>query len=144
MNNILACIDTRGNTDAVIDWAAWAALRLDAPLEFVHVLERHPELAEVSDLSGAIGIGAQASLLQDLSERDELRSRAQREDGRELLAQARERAAKAGVSRLDAGDLELISSKWHCTYGTPRARAFCVVPIPPWVMAQAARLRTAP
>jgi len=102
MNKILACVDTRGNTDAVIDWAAWAAVRLDRPLEFLHVLERHPERSAVTDFSGAIGVDAQASLLKELSDRDEQRSRALREDGRTLLAHARVRAAAAGVRRLDA------------------------------------------
>lgn len=102
MNKILACIDTRGNTDAVIDWAAWAALRLDSPLEFLHVLERHPERAAATDLSGAIGVDAQESLLKELSDQDEQRSVAMREAGRELLARARSRAAAVGVARLDA------------------------------------------
>ena len=102
MNKILACIDTRGNTDAVIDWAAWAALRLSCPLEFLHVLERHPEVAAVTDFSGAIGVDAQESLLKELSAQDEQRSVAMREAGRELLAHARSRAAAAGVERLDA------------------------------------------
>lgn len=102
MNKILACIDPRGNTDAVIDWAAWAALRLAAPLEFLHVLERHPERAESADLSGAIGLGAQESLLQQLSDDDAQRSQRQREAGRQLLAHARRRAGAAGVAQLDA------------------------------------------
>jgi hypothetical protein len=58
----------------VIDGAAWAALRLDAPLKFLHVLERHPERASVSDYSGAIGLGAQDSLLDELSQLDEQRA----------------------------------------------------------------------
>ena len=102
MNKILACIDPRGNTDAVIDWAAWSALRLAAPLEFLHVLERHPERAASADLSGAIGLGAQESLLQQLSDDDAQRSQRQREAGRELLAHARSRAGAAGVAQLDA------------------------------------------
>jgi nucleotide-binding universal stress UspA family protein len=102
MNKILACIDTGGNTDAVIDWAAWAAVRLDSPLEFLHVLERHPEVAAVTDFSGAIGVDAQESLLKELSDQDEQRSVAMREAGRELLAHARGRAAAAGVERMDA------------------------------------------
>ena len=106
---ILACIDPRGNTDAVIDWAAWAALRLAAPLEFLHVLERHPERADSADLSGAIGLGVQEALLQQLSDDDARRSLLQRESGRELLAHARSRAGAAGVTQLDArlrhGDL---------------------------------------
>ena len=40
MNKVYACIDGLANTAAVIDWAAWSALRLDAPLELLHVLER--------------------------------------------------------------------------------------------------------
>lgn len=102
MNKILACIDTRGNTDAVIDWAAWAAVRLQGPLEFLHVLERHPEVAAVTDFSGAIGVDAQESLLKELSSQDEQRSVAMREAGRELLSHARSRAATAGVEHLDA------------------------------------------
>lgn len=102
MNKILACIDTRGNTDAVIDWAAWAAVRMDSTLEFLHVLERHPERAAVTDFSGTIGVDAQESLLKELSDQDEQRSVALREAGRELLAHARGRAASAGATRLDA------------------------------------------
>ena len=99
---ILACIDPRGNTDAVIDWAAWAAVRLAAPVEFLHVLERHPEQARSDDLSGAIGLGAQEALLQQLSADDTRRSQELREAGRELLAHARARAGAAGANRLDA------------------------------------------
>lgn len=102
MKKILACIDRRGNTDAVIDWAAWAAARSAAPLEFLHVLERHPERASVADYSGTIGPDAQESLLQALSENDAQTSRKLRELGRELLAHARGRAAAAGVKQLDA------------------------------------------
>jgi nucleotide-binding universal stress UspA family protein len=102
MNKILACIDTRGNTDAVIDWAAWASARLGCPLEFLHVLERHPEVAAVADFSGAIGVDAQESLLKELSEKDEQHSLAMRAAGRELLSHARSRAAAAGACHLDA------------------------------------------
>lgn len=102
MNKVYACIDGLSNTHAVIDWAAWAALRLALPLEFLHVLERHPERAEVTDFSGTIGPDAQDSLLHELSGRDEQRSKVAREAGRSLLAAARERALKAGPLQLDA------------------------------------------
>ena len=101
MNRIYACIDGQSNTLSVIDWSAWAAQRLDAPLEFLHVLERHPERASTQDFSGAIGLGAQESLLQDLSESDAQQSKAAVEAGRRLLASARERATAAGVTQLD-------------------------------------------
>lgn len=101
MDKVYACIDGLANTTAVIDWAAWSAQRLDAPLEFLHVIERHPERAAVSDYSGAIGLGAQESLLHELSKLDEQRSKLAQEAGRRLLAGARERAAAIGLTRLD-------------------------------------------
>jgi nucleotide-binding universal stress UspA family protein len=102
MKKILACVDTRGNTDAVIDWAAWAAVRVQSAVEFLHVLERHPEVGAATDFSGTIGIDAQESLLRELSDRDERQSVAMRRAGRELLSHARQRAARAGVRQLDA------------------------------------------
>ena len=102
MNKVYACIDGLSNTHAVIDWAAWAALRLALPLEFLHVLERHPERSAVTDFSGAIGPDAQDALLRELSGRDALRSKSAREAGRSLLAAARERAMKAGPLQLDS------------------------------------------
>lgn len=102
MNKVYACIDGLANTAAVIDCAAWSALRLDVPLEILHVLERRPGRARVSDFSGAIGLGAQESLLHELSALDEQRSRLAQEAGRRLLVVARERAAAANVPRLDA------------------------------------------
>lgn len=102
MHKILACIDTGSNTDAVIDWSAWAAVRLACRLEFLHVLERHPEVATATDFSGALGMDAQVSLLKALSGQDEQRSVAMREAGRTLLAHARSRAAAAGVAQPDA------------------------------------------
>jgi nucleotide-binding universal stress UspA family protein len=102
MNKVYACIDGLSNTDAVIDWAAWAALQIVKPLEFLHVLERHPERAEAADFSGTIGPDAQNSLLQELSDKDGHRSKLAREVGRSMLAAARERASAAGVVHLDS------------------------------------------
>lgn len=101
MNKVYACVDGQSNTTAVIDAALWSAQRLDVPLEFLHVLERHPERAAVADYSGAIGLGAQDSLLQQLSDADEQRGKLAQEAGRRLLVAARERAEAAGVTRLD-------------------------------------------
>ena len=101
MNKVYACVDGQSNTAAVIDWAVWSAQTLDVPLEFLHVLERHPERAAVTDYSGAIGLGAQDSLLHELTEVDAQRGKLAQEAGRRLLIAARERAAAAGVTRLD-------------------------------------------
>ncbi|MDZ7591157.1 MAG: universal stress protein [Rubrivivax sp.] len=101
MNRILAAIDGLTNSDAAVDAAIWAAQRSGAPLEFLHVLERHPEKASVKDFSGALAAGAQDSLLEALSDDDAHRSRDARERGRALLAAARERAQAGAVSAVD-------------------------------------------
>ena len=100
-NTVLACVDQSHFADYVADYAAWAACRMAAPLEFLHVIDRHPEIATGDDHSGAIGIDAQEVLLHQLSDEDECRSKAIRERGRIFLNDLRERAIVAGVSAPD-------------------------------------------
>lgn len=70
---------------------------MDAPLELLHIIDRHPETASSKDHSGAIGMDAQEQLLSTLSDEDESRSKAAREQGRIFLNRLRERAVAAGV-----------------------------------------------
>lgn len=109
-NKVLACVDQSRFADHVADHAAWAARRLDAPLEFLHIIDRHPERSSGEDHSGAIGIDAQENLLSRLSAEDETRSKKAREDGRLFLNDLRERALAAGAGQVDVrlrrGELE--------------------------------------
>ncbi len=109
-NKVLACVDQSHFADYVADYAAWAARRMDAPLEFLHVIDRHPEQGSGDDHSGAIGIDAQEHLLSRLSAEDEARARNAREQGRLFLNRLRERALAAGAARVDVrqrhGELE--------------------------------------
>lgn len=109
-NKVLACVDQSRFADHVADYAAWAAQRLDAPLEFLHVIERHPERSTGQDHSGAIGIDAREHLLDRLSAADEAHSRTAREQGRIFLNRLRQRASAAGVKQVDMrlrhGELE--------------------------------------
>jgi len=100
-NKVLACVDRSPFANTVADAAAWAAGRLEAPLEFLHILDRHPEIGSGEDHSGAIGVDAQEQLLHTLSERDAARSKAMREAGRRFLNELRERAKAAGVPAPD-------------------------------------------
>jgi len=100
-NKVLACVDQSHFADTVADYAAWAARRMDAPLEFLHVIDRHPVQAKSKDHSGAIGIDAQENLLTALADEDEARSKAAREQGRIFLNRLRERAIAAGVDSPD-------------------------------------------
>ncbi len=99
--NVLACVDQSHFADYVADYATWAARRMAAPLEFLHIIDRHPEIATGNDHSGAIGIDAEEVLLNELSVEDESRSKAARERGRIFLNHLRERAMEAGVESPD-------------------------------------------
>lgn len=97
MTQVIACIDGSNTTPAVCDYAAWASLRLDAPLLFLHVLDKS-EFPAKSNLSGNIGLGSRESLLTELSDLDEQRAKLALEQGRLMLEAARERAIRDGVS----------------------------------------------
>ncbi len=101
MKKVYACIDGLTTTPAVIDWAAWSARRLEVPLELLHVLERDPDAATVTDFSGAIGLGAQEALLGQLSDLDARRGKLAQEAGRQMLESAQERARSAGVQQVN-------------------------------------------
>jgi nucleotide-binding universal stress UspA family protein len=109
-NKVLACVDLSPYAEFVADYAAWAAARMTAPMELLHVIARHPALQGSQDHSGAIGANAQEKLLQTLSEADAARSRAEREQARSFLQGLRERALAAGASPVDTrqrhGELE--------------------------------------
>jgi nucleotide-binding universal stress UspA family protein len=102
VNKVIACVDGAAYTSGVWDYAVWSAERLDAPLEFLHALDRHPERAPITDFSGSIGFDTQESLLRELAELDEKRSTLAQRHGRELLDEASRRARDAGLARVDS------------------------------------------
>lgn len=97
MNNVIACIDGTEVSSAVSDYAAWASLRLAAPLVLLHVLDK-AEYPVTSNLSGNIGLDSREALLQELAELDEKRGKLALEQGRMLLETARQRALADGVA----------------------------------------------
>lgn len=96
MSQVIACIDGTNVSTAVCDYAAWASLRLDAPLLFLHVLEKALYPA-TSDLSGSIGLGSREALLRELAELDQKRGKIALEQGKNMLEAARERAIADGI-----------------------------------------------
>ncbi|GAB2506270.1 universal stress protein [Arenimonas alkanexedens] len=92
--HVLAAIDPSVYGRSVAELAAWAALRLSAPLELLHTIERggKPPLA---DLSGSLSLGGQENLLAQLAELDEQRARLAQEHGGLLLEQTRAHLAQS-------------------------------------------------
>ncbi|HEY9886707.1 MAG TPA: universal stress protein [Vampirovibrionales bacterium] len=83
---ILACIDGSAYADNICCYASWAALRLNAEVNLLHVLRRHSDYhAPAEDHTGTIGLGARTSLLTELTKMDEERARLDQEKGKLVL-----------------------------------------------------------
>jgi nucleotide-binding universal stress UspA family protein len=101
-NRVLACIDGSSLTEAVCDYAAWIAQRVDAPLKLLHVIDHHPETAATMDLSGNIGLGSQEQLLEELTAVEQQRSKLRLQQGKLLLQAAKDRVIQAGIANPDS------------------------------------------
>ena len=109
MKKIIACIDGSVYSHSVSDHAAWAAARLPASVDLLHVLGRRDLSTAPADLSGSIAADAQQTLLEDLARLDADRAKLIQKRGRMLLDEAKARIAAAGVTDVTAylrhGDL---------------------------------------
>ncbi len=95
-HQITACIDGSAISRTLCDTAAWASAVLQAPLTFLHVLEKSRTPAK-EDLSGAIGLGSRELLLDELTALDEKRNKLAIEHGKHLLDDARQGALAQGA-----------------------------------------------
>ncbi len=97
---VLAAIDGSPYDTSVAGHAAWAAMRLVAPLELLHAIERQPTPAG-ADLSGNLSLGSQEQVLADMAALDAQRSKLSQQHGRLMLEQAAVHARQA--HDVDAG-----------------------------------------
>lgn len=88
MERVLAAIDASAYTESVCRLAAWAAARLELPIELLHVVQRSDPVTARRDLSGSIGLGVKSELMEELVRLSEADARAEIEKGRALLATA--------------------------------------------------------
>ncbi len=98
MPTILACTDGSTYAPSVYQHTAWAAARLSASVEVLHVLDHHRERASRVDMSGTIGIDASAELTKELVKLEEAEGRVARLRGKAILDDARHQLAAAGVA----------------------------------------------
>jgi nucleotide-binding universal stress UspA family protein len=95
----LACIDGSAISEAVCDYAAWIAQRIDIPLKLLHTIE-HVDTADTADLSGNIGLGSQEHLLEELTALEQQRSKLLLHQGKLILDAAKQRVTQAGVANV--------------------------------------------
>lgn len=98
MPTILACTDGSTFAPSVYQHTAWAALRLNAGVELLHVLVHHREHSPIADLSGAIGMDASVQLTEELTRVEEVQGREARLKGKAILEDARQQLTAAGVT----------------------------------------------
>jgi nucleotide-binding universal stress UspA family protein len=96
-NLVLAGIDGSSLTNAVCDYAAWIAQKVDAPLKLLHTIDHHPEQANLTDLTGNIGVDSRDHLMEELTQLEQQRSKLRLQQGKQLLQAARERVRQAGI-----------------------------------------------
>ena len=100
MPSILTCTDGSGYAPGVYQHAAWAARKLSAKVEVLHILDHHRERAPAVDFSGAIGFDASALLTEELVNLEEAQGRVQRLKGKAILEDARKQLEAAGVGEI--------------------------------------------
>ena len=101
MTSLLALVDGSHYTPSVCDNAAWAAGRLDASVELLHVIGRRDTASVPADYSGSLDFGEREQLLKELSDLDEQKAKLARRRGRLILGEAAARIRDAGVEAVD-------------------------------------------
>ncbi len=93
---ILSCIDGSSVSRAVCDYAVWVAKNTERNVKLLHIVEHQADPA-ISDLSGAIGLGSQEGLLNELTEVEQKRNRLLVEKGQLILDAAKQQVIEAGI-----------------------------------------------
>jgi len=109
MHGIIALVDGSVYTRSVCDHAAWAAGRLGAGVELLHVLARPTLSGAAPDFSAYLDPQTRDALLADLAAHDEQTAKLAQRRARAILDDAKAQLAEAGVAdctaRLRQGDL---------------------------------------
>ncbi|WP_142849929.1 universal stress protein [Telmatospirillum sp. J64-1] len=98
MTRILACSDGSVYASSVYDHAAWAAKRMSAGVEVLHVLDHHREQAATADFTGNIGVDARDELLAQLAELDEAKGKLAQQKAKLILQDAGKRLLEDGIT----------------------------------------------
>ena len=100
MTHILALTDGSIYAPSVYDHAAWAAKRLGASLEILHVLDHKRNAAAVVDRSGTMGVDGRDELLAQLAELEGAQAKVAQTQARVVLDHARTHLTEGGITDL--------------------------------------------
>ncbi|WP_260483502.1 universal stress protein [Sphingomicrobium flavum] len=99
---LLACLDLSAYATSVTDHTAWLAKGLDAEVELLHIIQRSDVVAKRGDLSGALGLGARSTLMEELVAIEEAEAKLARQQADALIQTASARLADAGVTKVSS------------------------------------------
>jgi len=109
VSKLIALIDGSIYSQSVCDHAAWAAARMGAAVEVLHVLGRRDVSSAPVNLSGTLNADARDTLLAELAELDAQKAKLSQRRGRVILDEAKARMTADGIvdvaTRLRHGDL---------------------------------------
>lgn len=94
-NIILTCIDGSSVSEDVCDYASWVAGKANKPLRLLHTID-HAAIPPVSDLTGAIGLGSQEELLNDLTVAEQNHRQLLLQKGQLMLKAAKDHVVAQG------------------------------------------------
>ena len=95
---VFACLDGSSLSEAVCDYAAWFAKRLNSRLKLLHTIDHHHETALIADLSGNIGVDSRDHLLEELTLVEQQQSKQRIQQGKKLLDAAKHRVLADGIA----------------------------------------------
>jgi nucleotide-binding universal stress UspA family protein len=98
---VLAGIDGSVSSDAVIDYAIWFSKQVDQPLKLLHTIE-HRHHSEQVHREGNLTPNIREHLLDELSDEERIESKQLIAQGKEILANAKQKAQQAGVGEVIA------------------------------------------
>jgi nucleotide-binding universal stress UspA family protein len=96
---VMACVDGSEISNAVVDYSAWIAQKVNSPLELVHSIE-HSQLLDHTDHSGNLTPNTSDTLAKTLSEDERLESKRLIEAGKHILEKAIERIANHSIKEV--------------------------------------------
>lgn len=99
MSKILICVDGSPYADKICKVATWAAKRLNAGVDILHVLRRESSYQDPSsDHTGSLGLEDRTKLMEELAKVDEERGRLDQQKGRLILEHAEKLLRASGVA----------------------------------------------
>lgn len=102
MTKLLVCIDGSIYADNICINAAWAAKRMNAEIDLLHVLRRSSYYeAPHDDHTGTLGVDARNELMEELTKVDEERGRLDQQKGRLILEHSEKVLKTAGVKTIN-------------------------------------------